>query len=75
MRRGGESRLFAYRARTLSVEVLFAVAGSDVELVTWAVLVIQPPPFPVMVVVTVNETLAPLASDEAVHVTTRVADA
>ena len=74
MRRGGESRLFAYRARTLSVEVLLGVEGSGVELVTCAVLVIQPPPLPVMVVVTVNDALPPPASDARLHVRTLVAD-
>ena len=55
--------------------VLFAVDGSGVELVTWAVFVIQPPPLPVMVVVTVNDARwHRLASDARLHVRTLVAD-
>jgi hypothetical protein len=43
--------------------VLFAVLGSIVELTTWAVFVIQPPPFPVIEVVIVNDAVALCASE------------
>jgi hypothetical protein len=52
---------------------LSAVFGSGVALDTLAVFVIQPDPLPVTVVVTVNGTLAPAASDGAVQRTVRVA--
>jgi hypothetical protein len=61
-----------YRAFTRSVELLFELTGSSVELVTCAVFVIHPPAVPVIVVVSVYEALAPLARDGMVHVTTRV---
>jgi hypothetical protein len=55
------------------VDVLLALEGSAVELVTCAVLVIHPPLLPVMVVVIVNgAALAPFARDPALQVTTRV---
>jgi hypothetical protein len=55
--------------------VLFAVFGSAVELETCAVFVIQPPADPLIVVVSVNEALAPFASDATEQVMVRVADA
>jgi hypothetical protein len=61
-----------YRALTRSLELLFELTGSVVELVTCAVFEIHPPPAPVIVVVSVNEALAPLARDGRLHVTTRV---
>jgi len=64
--------LRVYRAFTRSVELLFELTGSSVELVTCAVFAIHPPAVPVIVVVSVNEALAPLARDGRLHVTTRV---
>jgi hypothetical protein len=55
--------------------VLFALFGSDVALEASAVFVIHPPPVPVIVVVSVKDALAPLASDATEHVTVRVAEA
>ena len=52
--------------------MLLPDAGSGVALVTCAVFVIQPPPFPVTVVGITNETELPLESDGSEHVTTRV---
>ena len=61
-----------YRAFTRSLELLFELTGSVVELVTCAVFGIDPPAVPVIVVVSVNEALAPLARDGRPHVTTRI---
>jgi hypothetical protein len=57
------------RAFTRSLLVLLLVLGSEVELETLAVLVIHPPAVPVIVVVSVKTCVAPLASEEIVHVT------
>jgi hypothetical protein len=52
--------------------VLFAVLGSGVELETWAVLVIQPLPFPMTEVVIVNDAVPLCASDVSSQRTVRV---
>ena len=70
---GGERRPPSDQRLTRALALLSAVFGSGVALDTLAVFVIQPDPFPVTVVVTVNGTLAPAASDGAVQRTVRVA--
>jgi hypothetical protein len=61
-----------YRAFTRSVELLFELTGSSIELVTCAVFTIHPPAVPAIVVVSVYEAPSPLARDGRLHVTTRV---
>ena len=58
---------------TRALALLLTVLGSGVELETWAVLVIQPLPLPVIEVVIVNDAAALCASEATSQRTVRVA--